>query len=62
MKKKKNLKLQSLLLSLSGRYLLPGTLCFSPPAFKDNNFNVDSEVHFAFFKHGSKLLLLLLLN
>lgn len=35
---------------------------FSPLAFQDNNFNVDPELHFAFFKHGGNLWLLLLLN
>lgn len=28
---------------------------FSPPAFQDNNFNVNPELHFAFFKHGGNL-------
>lgn len=43
----------------------PSTACsglFSPPAFQDNNFNVNPELHFAFFKHGGNLRLLLLLN
>lgn len=30
---------------------------FSPPAFQDNYFNVDPELHFAFFKHGGNLWL-----
>lgn len=41
---------------------LSGTVCFLPLAFQDNNFNVDPELHFAFFKHGGNLWLLLLLN
>lgn len=28
---------------------------FSPPAFQDNYFNVDPEIHFAFFKNGGNL-------
>lgn len=28
---------------------------FFHPAFQDNNFNVDPELHFAFFKHGGNL-------
>lgn len=35
---------------------------FSPPAFQDNNFNVEPELHFAFFKHDGNRWLRLLLN